>query len=715
MRSEQSIFDDLATLCTSPGYVHAIAYVCFRDSIIRYAGEMTAEDMRHLFSMTHLIRTEISSLIGLLIKKEIDYALPAAGVLQQYLERTDALLEEMHHAIAENIFAGLNPEEVFKKRLNPFSRGEVLREPIFYSGESAYSFQYRDFSPRKYGADDEWLKSNKGFTIQSARDVVEALRKVQTDRLSAAMRGFGHLHPDEWTMLPGFVFTSQEVSKASGIDNSLVEAVLAAFTLPEGEKNENFRNLHDFNVANATPLLHTRDGAFILFQQYSLAEALYESPFYWMNSDRNYANAAMLHRGRFTEEFSRERLERVFGKDNVHSNVDIYESKGGKSAEIDVLVLFGNRAIVLQAKSKRLTLEARRGNDGQIKEDFQKSVQDSYDQGYKCAKLLSNPKCKLVDANSREIAIPKRLKEVYILCVVSDCYPALNFQAQQLLKFERTEGIQPPLITDVFTLDTMAEMLESPLRFLSYVNRRTGYYDKLIARDELTILSYHLKRNLWIEDKYDDVMIEDDFSADLDVAMAVRRDNVPGKRTPDGILTRVAETVLGRIVTQIEARADARTIDLGLMLLRLSENAVVQISGGIDEIASKARQDGKSHDITVPLGEAGTGLTVHCNDEGNFVALRRLQRHCEMRKYTQKAGSWFGICLSPGDTSVRFGLNLDHEWRPNVKMDAITRDLPKTGNSPGRIRSVGCKSKVGRNEPCPCGSGLKYKKCCLRQ
>ena len=23
--------------------------------------------------------------------------------------------------------------------------------------------------------------------------------------------------------------------------------------------------------------------------------------------------------------------------------------------------------------------------------------------------------------------------------------------------------------------------------------------------------------------------------------------------------------------------------------------------------------------------------------------------------------------------------------------------------------------KVGRNEPCPCGSGLKYKKCCLNK
>jgi len=25
------------------------------------------------------------------------------------------------------------------------------------------------------------------------------------------------------------------------------------------------------------------------------------------------------------------------------------------------------------------------------------------------------------------------------------------------------------------------------------------------------------------------------------------------------------------------------------------------------------------------------------------------------------------------------------------------------------------KPKVGRNDPCPCGSGLKFKQCCLRK
>jgi len=34
MRPEQEIFDELAKVCSSPGYIHAIAYLCFRDNMI---------------------------------------------------------------------------------------------------------------------------------------------------------------------------------------------------------------------------------------------------------------------------------------------------------------------------------------------------------------------------------------------------------------------------------------------------------------------------------------------------------------------------------------------------------------------------------------------------------------------------------------------------------------------------------------------------------
>ena len=168
MRKEQEIFDDLEQLCSSPGYAHAIAYLCFRDNIIRYAEEMTAKDMLPLLSTDRLIRTEISTLIGLFIKEEVDFTLPASSVMQQYLDRTEALLEELHRSMADAMIAEIDPKRVADEKFNPFTSGEALREPIFYGGESAYRFQYRDLSVKKYANDDQWLIANKGFSIGTA-------------------------------------------------------------------------------------------------------------------------------------------------------------------------------------------------------------------------------------------------------------------------------------------------------------------------------------------------------------------------------------------------------------------------------------------------------------------------------------------------------------------------------------------------------------------
>jgi hypothetical protein len=708
LRSEKEIFDELAGLCTSPGYVHAIAFLCFRDNIVRYQGEMTAEDMRHMFSPEHLVRTEISTLVGLLIKAEIDYSLPAPAITQQYLERTEELLEELHRAMGMSPLAGVDLKEAIEKGIDPFSTGDAFREAIFYGGESGYAFQYRDFAVKKYAADNAWLTSHKYFSIEEAREVITALSRFHTNKIADVAYQLNRSHPSEWSLLPGFCFTVDELSTFSGIKPAIVENVLAAFTLAPGERNQGFRFLHDFNTANATPLLHRDAQTYLLFQEYSLAEALYDSPFYWMCGDPAYFSAAMLHRGQFTETFSRERLERVFGKRNVHLNVDIYESKGKRLGEIDVLVLFGNRAIVLQAKAKRLTLEARKGNDNQLKDDFKKSVQESYDQARECAELLGKPNLKFV-TNSQELNVPKEFKNIYIFCVVSDNYPALAFQARQFLSIQKTDVIRPPFVMDIFTLDVMTEMLESPLYFLSYVDKRTAYADKIIASHELVLLSHHLKRNLWFEEKYGMILLEDDISADLDIAMSVRRDNVPGKQTPDGILTRIANTSVGRLLKEIETRAEPETLDLGFLLLTLGENAVLKISKAIDVVIERARHDGQGHDVSMPLDEGGAGLTIHCNDTPLADAGRLLLNHCMGRKYKTKTDEWHGLCLLPRDGTVRFGVSLNYKWKQDSQMDQLTSGLKKP--TPFEDLFTNRKRKIGRNDPCPCNSGRKYKKC----
>jgi hypothetical protein len=110
MKTEQDIFDELATLCASPGYAHAIAYFCFRDNVIRCKDELKAEDYAKLYGNDRLIRTEISTLIGLMLRAPRDIAIPTQERLGEYVARTEALLEELHEAMNEPRRSAQSPQ-----------------------------------------------------------------------------------------------------------------------------------------------------------------------------------------------------------------------------------------------------------------------------------------------------------------------------------------------------------------------------------------------------------------------------------------------------------------------------------------------------------------------------------------------------------------------------------------------------------------------------
>ena len=141
---------------------------------------------------------------------------------------------------------------------------------------------------------------------------------------------------------------------------------IKAFATSSNEHNDKFTALHDVSEAYAYPLIRKDPDQFIQLQPYGISEAIYETPFYWMLNDDAYAPIAQRHRGSFTKEFSADRLARVFGAHRVFQNVEVKKSKGITLGEIDVLVIFGNCAIVVQSKSKKLTLAARKGNDLQL-------------------------------------------------------------------------------------------------------------------------------------------------------------------------------------------------------------------------------------------------------------------------------------------------------------------------------------------------------------
>lgn len=714
-RKEAEVFSDLESLCQSDGYLHTIAYFCFRDNVVRCGEEIQKEDFLEQYGTDRLLRIEISTLIGLACTVALNVNLPTPAKMQEYIEKTEAFLLELHHSMMPDIsdMFKLDANNKLDKGYNPFNKGAFLREPIFYGGESAYHFQYRDLSKLKYKNDEDWLIRNRGYSLEELFVIIEAIGDLQLKKVNNILTQLIGKHPNQWTFLAPYTFTVNEiyVAVSATVSKSTIDLIINSFVSIE---DYTFEALDDFNPKNAFPIIKLDTDNYLLFQNYTLLEALYESPFFWFWDDKSYRSHAMTNRGNFTEEFSLDRLKSVFGTNRVFQGVNILEKKGVVAGEIDILVLFGNRAIVLQAKSKKLTISSRKGNDQSLQSDFKKAVQHAYDQAYSCAELLISNEYTLMDIDNNEINISSiKFKEIYPVCIVSDHYPALFFQAKQFLEHKETEIIRSPFIMDVFFLDVFSEMLDSPLYFLSYLNRRTNYSKELMAHHEMNVLAYHLISNLWLDEGIDLMHIGDDFCAELDMAMLTRRDGLDSIQTPEGILTKFRGTTVGDYLSDIEQNNNLHIIDFGFFLLSISEDSVKQINDVIDLICNKSMEDGKNHDFTIAFDHgSGEGLTIHCNFDSYAVAKTRLENHAIKRKYYTKTNKWHGICIDPKTKRIRFGINIDFPWEYSQEMEQETSHMAKplpTFNPTTRIMP----KKIGRNEKCHCGSGKKHKKCCL--
>ncbi len=313
MSEEQDIFLLLGELCRRPGFAHAIAFCCYRDNFFRYGDSLSTQEVLNGLSQERLLRIEISTLLGLMVQGGIDYALQTPIVSQMYIDRSESLLCALHEELKNIMLDSINHDSVHSYRNTVFEAGAALREPIFYGSESAYDFQYSEFAIKKYQNDNNWLKVNRGFTIEEAIEVVCAIDRSQEESIADTVGIMSKTDPVEWTLLPCFIIGIGKIVEYASVGMEVVTSVLKAFTNKDDENNNNFKSLQDYNIINSTPLLKVDEDRFILFQRYSLVESIYESPFYWMENDKKYKVIAEINRGRFTENVCKERLELVFG------------------------------------------------------------------------------------------------------------------------------------------------------------------------------------------------------------------------------------------------------------------------------------------------------------------------------------------------------------------------------------------------------------------
>ncbi|WP_456294871.1 SEC-C domain-containing protein [Vibrio sp. AK197] len=707
MSDESSKFLELEALCGSDGFIHVYSFLCHRDCTFGFHGGLKSEDLHHLSSPDRLNKNELSMLHGLMLKSGYNTMDITSDELIRNVDLVENILREIHDSLydfGDFKFNNNNYEELFYKT-------NFIRESIFYSAEQAFDFQFASFAVERYEKDSVWLKDNIGFDIKEAYDIYKCLHQILNENISHLLSLKDGFNKNE-SHLKYHEISIEKINELSKVSKDKISCFLHVFSTSSNDKNDSFKSIDDFNIVSTKPIVRV-DDKYYLFQLGALAQSLYESPIFWMRADKKYRKSADEHRGDFTEEFTYRKLVSIFGESNVFKNVDIFRCASEKIGEIDVIAKFGSKCLVFQAKSKSMTISSRKGQLELVKDDFTKGFQNAYDQAISCSNALMAEDVVLKDINGEEIAFGIKPTACYPVCITSESYPSLTFQCRQYLEYESTTSLKSPFIMDVFFLDILSEFLSQPLLFLSYVDRRTSYIEKLMASTEIVLLSMHLKRNLWIDSDITLMHLSDDIASELDAAFMVRRLALTGQKTPQGIIQKYTTGFFGKLLFHIQRAENDDLTDLGLTLLKGSGKFVDLLNNAVEKVQYLAVQDGLTHDFSVQLEGEKFGLTVHTISGEFQSAQEKLMSHMHLKKYTLKQNVWFGVLVEPANLGMISAVcKLSYPWE---KDDTLEMAANVSGmNDSVKVDPKNFKVKIGRNDRCLCGSGKKYKKCCMQ-
>ncbi len=694
---------DLSNLVKEPGYLFSLLAMSRRDLFLGV--DQYAEVNWH----DRLSYQEVEFMFGLLIKHTIDtQTKPTEEQMQDQITRTYALLQDMHNYYGIKMFNSTLESALKQKNISEetpkhpgFTSPEAIIEAVFYDESGAYDHQYWEVAHERYKKDRQFIKKHFGFSIDEAIDLSKAIKKLCQHKANNPPTISNFEEYCDW-LLDIFTFNINDVYK-----NDNQKDLLERFSVTPAKVNEKMRFANDFNELSIKPLVELSEDKYLIPLSFALTRSIDESPFYWMKEvdEKYFLKDATQHRGEFTEEKSYNLLKTVFGESNVHLGAKIHKKKGQFLTDIDVLVLYGNKAIIVQAKSKKLTQLARQGDLEKLGSDFKGAIQSAYDQALISRKSLLSKSNIITTKEGLTIQVNESLNEAYILTVTTDNYPALSFQSHTYLKKEKNDPF--PISLNIFDLDLLCNYLPEPIDFIFYLQQRTTLAERILATSEISALGFHLDQKLYIDpsSKTDRIFVTQDFGQLIDDDLIRKLYGSDELQSESRLKQKWRNKDFDEVINQILSSKNPNTIDAALFLLTISSQAVEELIQYMKKCREKVRVQGRSDSFSMEL-TSKNGISYITKYETSKDLLDEVLAYGMARKYKSKSGEWLslGSYLDSGNLVDAIAYSKS-PWEEDQRLENLSKVMiPK----PGQLVT----NKVGRNDPCPCKSGRKYKKCC---
>ncbi len=303
--------------------------------------------------------------------------------------------------------------------------------------------------------------------------------------------------------------------------------------------------------------------------------------------------------------------------------------------------------------------------------------------------------------------------EVYTFSVTID-----NFN-EFAAKAEKLNFITLSSKTIVISYDDLLayeKYFDSPILFLHYLKQRKSAIDvpQIALNDELDHLGLYIKYNMYSitasEFSAKDRIQWHGFREDLDnyfCKLYIPEISIP-KPTQD------MPKEMSDIIDLLDQKIDKNTIALAHFLLDMSSEARDDFCGAIRRIISRQIEIGRTIAVFAP-GEQKYCLFV---DIPGISTMSIAERQDYVLSATLRDEihpiMWIDLEYDRNGKLIKVGGK--ECWVKDIPSSDIERLKTMCDKyTKSRIESFQRQNhkKVGRNDPCPCGSGKKYKKCCL--
>lgn len=397
------------------------------------------------------------------------------------------LLKQLHSSYISEVSSlySNGQKSIDELQRDVMSSTSLVQEAIFYAGAGALDLQYTSFIAEKYKNDRDWIIHNKGVDINKFQSFYIILKQI----LNYKMKEFttdmikSNYNTNYGINFPYVVGIEEIVSFDDDYRNIIN---LLSFDLANPSEIK-INGLEDFNPLVKFPLIKLDDSHLFVPNCSIVASSLYELPFFWIIKDEvYYRKYGYDNRGSAAEVLTKQLLERVFPSEIVLKNVEIVQNKN-VCAEIDVLVIYENIAIIFQVKSKRLTIKSRKGNKESIAEDFRQAIGKAYEQAKESETKMKESNSILI-CNNREVDLPNTHNTIKI-GITLDYFPAVESIIRREL--DATASFTS---MSIFDLDMLTRYLTAE-QFIDYMSFRVKNRKPVFCSSEAGYLGFYLKNN----------------------------------------------------------------------------------------------------------------------------------------------------------------------------------------------------------------------------